>query len=415
LRPSLATGTIVLTAAIVVVSYAVGGGSMFNPGSLNEQTHRSAPIGGVSTHAALANNCSACHPAPWSSQTMADRCMDCHTGVRDQLNSGGSMHGKIPAGSDCRACHTEHRGATAALTNLAKFDHDWTSFKLTGKHVQIQCQECHKNQTYQGVAQTCVSCHAEPKVHKGLFSTSCSDCHSTSSWATSKSTVSIAFNHDSTRFKLTGKHRVIDCKACHRQDTYHGLAKSTSCFSCHAEPTSHKGQFGTACAKCHSTETWSGAVLEHNVFNLFHRGSNAVCSKCHNDAKLGNYHSYTCYNCHEHRPERLKLRRGHQNVANLDHCMACHGPNRKRRAATSDGMEGAMVCMREDDLLSIRGELGLPFSVRREQSSDSLANDGLFSANAKRQAGLTPAAAYFVNLIRFSPEAPSWPARPWTR
>ena len=35
-----------------------------------------------------ADDCGACHPAPWSSQTMADRCLDCHTGV------GAADHGR---------------------------------------------------------------------------------------------------------------------------------------------------------------------------------------------------------------------------------------------------------------------------------------------------------------------------------
>ena len=43
-----------------------------------------------------------------------------------------AMHGKFTDGMDCRACHTEHKGPHAAVTNMAQFSHDCAAFKLTG-------------------------------------------------------------------------------------------------------------------------------------------------------------------------------------------------------------------------------------------------------------------------------------------
>ena len=42
-------------------------------------TQPGAVLGGVSSHAALGADCAACHTAPWSSQSMDDLCLACHT------------------------------------------------------------------------------------------------------------------------------------------------------------------------------------------------------------------------------------------------------------------------------------------------------------------------------------------------
>jgi hypothetical protein len=130
---------------------------------------------------------------------------------------------------------------------------DWTAFKLTGRHAQVNCKSCHASEVFQGTPQSCVSCHAEPPVHKKRFGSNCGQCHTTSTWVlTVGSGRSLAnFDHDSTGFKLTGKHPSTDCRSCHVNNTFKGTAKS--CVSCHADPLVHKGRFGTACADCHST------------------------------------------------------------------------------------------------------------------------------------------------------------------
>jgi hypothetical protein len=418
--------------AVGVMAYR-SGGSMFNPGALNAQ-ERATSLGGVRSHAQLTNQCSACHVPPWSRETMSSRCLNCHTDIREEIDAHHAMHGNLNQGLQCRACHTEHKGTQSHLTNMTKFDHDLADFKLTGAHQTTDCKACHKNDTFRGTPQTCQSCHAEPKVHLGKFGTDCANCHSTTTWQGAKvstgpggtfdhdrtrfkltgvhkttdckrchvnnvfagtpltcvgchaepsihkgkfgtecaschststwkgvelTAVNTAFDHDKTAFKLTGAHKMTDCKACHKNGTFKGTP--ATCVGCHAEPVVHKGKFGTDCAHCHETATWKGATFKH-VFPVDHgtrRTGSATCARCHD--KAPDYHTYTCYGCHEHEKTRMERRHANRNItgAKLDACASCHKTVRKGNRAEGPefcpGIElaqdiqepAAMVCTRE--------------------------------------------------------------------
>src|SRR5262245_39479246 len=146
----LPTGTFaaLATIAVLVVVMATSGNGMFSPGELNARSRTRVPLGGVSSHAEIGNNCAACHVSPTSKETMASRCTDCHADIRMQRDTQGPLHGNVANGMECRTCHTEHRGAHAALTSFAQFDHDCAAFKLTGKHVGIDCKSCHTSTAY---------------------------------------------------------------------------------------------------------------------------------------------------------------------------------------------------------------------------------------------------------------------------
>ena len=61
-------------------------------------------------------------------------------------------------------------------------------------------------------ARNCEACHKD--VHNGRFTKigECSSCHFPTSWGPE-----LKFDHNrQTRFPLSGKHEVIDCRACHR-------------------------------------------------------------------------------------------------------------------------------------------------------------------------------------------------------
>ena len=66
-RPGFFSPTgIVAAVALVVIVVAVTlvlGPVLFSPGSLNAQA-KTAPLGGVASHAKLGNRCGACHTAP---------------------------------------------------------------------------------------------------------------------------------------------------------------------------------------------------------------------------------------------------------------------------------------------------------------------------------------------------------------
>jgi hypothetical protein len=70
-----ATGAVAAAIVLAVVALwsLVGGPVLFTPGALSAVA-KSAPLGGVASHAQL-TRCDACHAAPWSSKTMADLCM----------------------------------------------------------------------------------------------------------------------------------------------------------------------------------------------------------------------------------------------------------------------------------------------------------------------------------------------------
>ena len=352
-------GALVAVCAVAVVLVARGQG-MFSPGPLNAESRGNIKLGGVSSHAEIEKNCSACHVSPWSSKTMADRCIDCHTDIGKQLDAHGPMHGKLADGSQCRTCHTEHGGPHGVLTRMDKFDHDYTAFILTGKHQLVDCKSCHVDNVFKGTSQTCVSCHAEPpvpKIHKGRFGTSCGQCHTTNTWKDANLSLSALthFDHDFTGYKLTGKHISADCKSCHVNNVFKGTPQS--CVSCHVSPPvpqKHKANYGSNCMQCHKTDTWTGATFKHPDFSITHGSKkNAnTCATCHSDAN--NFKAYTCYNCHEHQPQKIERIHAKRNIANLQECAHCHGRKNRRAQGDDDGREIAICqnCPEPRDLLS---------------------------------------------------------------
>lgn len=155
---------------------------------------------------------------------MGERCLDCHTGVGAEIDMEMPLHGSMPDPMRCRDCHTEHHGPQTALTSLSHFNHDWTSFKLTGVHTIVDCASCHRDEVHKGTPQTCVSCHAEPEKHQGRYGTNCVRCHSTSGWD------GAVFQH---RFPMThggGGKQVKACSMCH---TTPNDFETYTCFLCH--------------------------------------------------------------------------------------------------------------------------------------------------------------------------------------
>jgi hypothetical protein len=245
--------SIVVTLVAVAVLCSRGGGRMFTPGALSGHTHTTERRGGVMSHAELSNNCGACHAPPWSKQTMASRCVTCHTEVDKQLEAGTGLHGRMPGGNDCRRCHTEHNGAHAEITNLASFDHNWTSFALTGAHRTVECGSCHqvdgRLNYHHEMPQSCVGCHDEPSVHKGQFGLNCEQCHKTETWK------GAVFNH---RFPINhgSRRRQNTCATCHSDESNY---QSYTCYNCHEHTVAKMERIHrrrnvvdlSKCADCH--------------------------------------------------------------------------------------------------------------------------------------------------------------------
>ena len=227
------------------------GPRLFSPGSLNSQA-KAAPLGGVTNHAALGNHCGACHTAPWSSQTMADRCVACHADVGSQISGRTGLHGTVATmrSAPCGSCHPDHNGPNGALTSLsvAGFPHSATGFALTGKHATLPCRSCHTGGTFQNAPTDCNSCHAKK----------------TSTRARSAPDAAGATTPELGRRQLQPRIFPVDhgtdqqqstCQTCHPNGT-----STYTCFGCHFHTPQnvvgqHEGQSAAAladCIRCHA-------------------------------------------------------------------------------------------------------------------------------------------------------------------
>ena len=261
--PTGVAAAVVLVLVVVALTLVLGP-VLFSPGSLNAQA-KTAPLGGVASHAQLGNHCGACHTAPWSSQTMAGKCMACHKDIGTEISGKTGLHGALlsTVKPTCGGCHPDHRGPNATLTQLTgSFSasmHDSFAFKLTGKHATIQCSACHANakslQDFQKTPQDCNSCHGKSDPHKGSFGTQCGSCHNTSGWG------GASFNHDIFPVNHGSNQQTATCQTCHPsgRSTY-------TCFGCHAHTQSnvvgqHEGKSLsqlTNCIQCHKGGSGGG-------------------------------------------------------------------------------------------------------------------------------------------------------------
>jgi hypothetical protein len=270
-------------------------------------------------HAKLEKTCGNCHDRT-NQVTQSSLCVACHKDVAEDLKSRVNFHGRMAnAGSgECRACHTEHKGRDADITQLnkAQFDHSQTQFALQGAHASLDCASCHKSkEAWRKATPTCVGCHKADDVHKGQFSQSCGECHGANSWTGGK------FDHDKAQFHLTGAHVSITCDACHVGGRYKPLPKS--CIGCHATDDEHRGSRGPDCAKCHTTKEWKSAKYDHlkeTGYALLGVHVEISCLACH---KSGNYKEKIpkdCDGCH-----RADDSHAHRFGVKCD---TCHGNDR---------------------------------------------------------------------------------------
>ena len=258
-------------------------------------------------------------------------CRECHRNTRPTTGRPSYL-GTSPA---CNSCHGDFHGETkktsldrcdrchnvfdwAKLNSKLDFNHTKeTSFRLDGKHAQINCAKCHQGKQKFGPIHVagCESCHQDPHP-QGIFGTlKCDDCHVTQSFVGR-----MDFNHSKTGWPLTGKHQNALCLDCHSWQKWE--PDSNRCDSCHQD--AHRGQFrGYDCSRCHQTKGFEYKYLKfnHNTMSRFplegkHR--NTACSQCHSG---GNYKPIdpACRTCHaDENP--------HGETFGKDPCSNCHSP-----------------------------------------------------------------------------------------
>lgn len=246
-------------------------------------------------------DCSDCHLPGKKFAQAPGLCIDCHQ--KNDTHKGA-------LGTDCARCHVETR-----WSEVAAFDHATTRFALFGAHKQQDCASCHGAQVWKGLPLDCVGCHQIDDVHKGRFGAICATCHDSAKWA------EVKFQHDTdTDFDLLGKHKALDCAACHA--TGQNPAKTaTECAACHRLRDVHQGTLGADCASCHGVDGWRIAVrFDHDLTGLPLIGLHAVvpCEGCHLNKMFGTA-ELACASCHL--PDDV-----HKAALGPD-CATCHTPN----------------------------------------------------------------------------------------
>ena len=208
-------------------------------------------------HASL--DCETCHPPAASGHMQfvgtEAQCYDCHqqdfqlAKEPDHLGAGFSH--------DCQHCHGPIQWAPA------RFDHDRTSFPLTGAHRTALCEKCHGDGVYRGKSTACASCHqAEYDAttnppHAGVgFPLDCQNCHGTGRWEGAQ------FDHDGPYFPIySGAH----------------AGRWTECATCHVNPNNYT-QFD--CLSCHPHSDKTATDGHHSQIAGY------------------SYDSQSCYSCH---------------------------------------------------------------------------------------------------------------------
>lgn len=226
------------------------------------------------------------------------KCLSCHNDFHQ---------GALP--TDCLSCHQMD-----AWTPVTKFNHENADFKLRGKHLTVDCKECHKTtikngkefQQFSDIAfNDCKSCHID--AHNNQLPGQCKQCHVENDWNIFQG--NRRFNHNVTEFDLNGAHKTIDCFACHDKrnspltvfQDRNNIAES-NCVECHQDP--HENKFGQDCNKCHQESSFLALkdmdFFDHTVTNFPLEGMHVGvdCRKCHTESFTTPIDFSECKNCH---------------------------------------------------------------------------------------------------------------------
>lgn len=311
---------------LLLLVFSIRSFAQISPGEL---TRSHAGLEGLS-------NCTKCHVL--GEHVEKSKCMDCHTEIRQSIAANRGYHSTAGVrGKNCWSCHSEHHGRNFKILKFEKknFDHSQTGFQLTGRHSQINCEDCHqakfiardelkkKRTTFLGLEGRCNACHTD--YHQATLGDKCQACHNTISFKPA-----VYFNHNQAKFRLAGAHLKADCGKCHIREKRNGQAfrrftglNFFSCTSCHKD--FHDGKLGRDCQKCHSTSSFRSAnklVFDHDKtgFPLKGKHGGLSCEKCHRNGDYRVKLSYDkCYNCHS------DFHKGDFTVNNIQKdCQVCH-------------------------------------------------------------------------------------------
>ncbi|MEY4750918.1 MAG: hypothetical protein RIQ60_3132 [Pseudomonadota bacterium] len=259
--------------------------------------------------------CTDCHKTPDYKDTPRT-CVGCHKKDDDSAKGHKGLYG-----DKCESCHV------AKAWKPSTFNHDTdTKYKLTGKHRDAACKDCHSGNLFKvKPKEECVACHKKDddglKGHKGQYGEKCETCHVTKGWKPT------TFNHDTdTKYKLTGKHRDAACKDCHTGHLYKVKLKD-ECYACHRKDDEsetkgrkgHKGLYGEKCETCHVTKGWKPSTFNHDTdtkYTLLGKHKDAACATCHTGHLYKVKLTTDCWSCHKKDDK-------HKDTLGRD-CASCH-------------------------------------------------------------------------------------------
>ena len=286
-----------VTIAVLVFTYA---DQMVSPGKL------------IYEHRASETDCFACHTVFLGASS--DKCISCHK-VADigVLTTTGipvvNKKTKVPfhqklLNDNCIACHSDHLGV-AKYRSFQKFSHGLIDAPIREK---------------------CIGCHQRPTdlIHRQA-SDKCAQCHGTEKWKPA------TFDH-----KLLKKTVLELCVSCHKtkvpRDKLHH-------------------QVSDKCGQCHGTDKWKPTTFDHNKYFAFDEDHDVKCVACHTTS---DYKKYTCYECHEHSPRKIREEHEEEGIRDYENCVACH------RNADEDEAERAWESLKR----GIPYQFGLPYEKK---------------------------------------------------
>ncbi len=338
--PQSLRATVALAAAVLLISAWYRSASAEN---IFEKLVNPGPL--IEGHAKLEKECAQCHES-FSQKTQSRLCIDCHKPIASDIAERKGFHGRHPTirDSECRTCHTDHKGRQADIVGLdpQTFRHDLTDYLLQGAHANVPCTSCHMaGQRMREAPSDCVACHKKDDPHGGRLGAECSTCHSSDSWRSAK-----PFDHSKTKFPLTGEHKDVACRACHAAEQWKGV--DTTCIGCHRLGDPHGGRYGAKCETCHATQSWTSIRFDHDKATKFPlRGEHrkVLCSACHTGNLYADKLQTDCVSCH-------KKHDAHQGQLGT-RCERCHNEQGWRKRIDFDhdltrfpliGLHAAVPC-----------------------------------------------------------------------
>jgi hypothetical protein len=288
---------------------------LFSPGDL------------IIGHEKAQGDCKNCH-VRGRDMSRNSLCLDCHEKVAEDIKLKKGYHSKDAKVSqtDCRECHTDHKGREAKIVILDKdhFNHKLTDYELIGKHQQTVCVSCHKDdKKFREAPSKCIDCHKDDDAHDNKLGDKCESCHNPKAWSSDQ------FDHDKTKFKLRYAHKKVACDLCHVDNRYKKTPKQ--CVACHAIKDVHQNRFGKKCDSCHVESEWKKTRFDHyreTKFRLKGSHEKVSCHACHalkDKGKFKKEKPRKCNDCH-------RLDDIHQGK-NGDKCDKCHAEKSWRKTS----------------------------------------------------------------------------------